>query len=84
MEKLCIKRFCESLKERAMKITDLKKKKMKLSTKEQQESYQNAKVYYITKEKYENKDLKDEIIVKLEIIVIIQGNIEVLGMVYVT
>ena len=60
MKKLCIKKFCETLKKRAMKITDLKKKKMKLSTKEQQESCQNAKVYYITKEKYDNKDLKDE------------------------
>ena len=51
---------------------------MKLLTKEQQESYGNAKICYICKEKVENKYLKDKNIVKLEIIVIIQGSIEVL------
>ena len=38
-----------------MKIIYFKKKKMKLSTKEQQESYGNAKICYICKEKFENK-----------------------------
>ena len=33
---------------------------MKLLTKEQQESYENAKVRYICKENFENKYLKDE------------------------
>ena len=33
---------------------------MKLFIKEQQESYENAKICYIYKEKYENKYLKDE------------------------
>ena len=66
-----------------MKIINLKKKKMKLLTKEQQESYENAKICYICKEKFENKYLKDKNIVKLEIIVIIQGNIEVLRIAYV-
>ena len=33
----CMKRFCESLREHAMKIISFKKKKMKLLTKEQQE-----------------------------------------------
>ena len=51
---------------------------MKLLTKEQQESYENGKICYICKEKFENKYLKDKKIVKLEIIVIIQGNMEVL------
>ena len=32
----CMKKFCESLKEHAMKIINLKKKKMKLLSKEQQ------------------------------------------------
>ena len=41
---------------------------MKLLTKEQQKSYENANIFYICKEKF----------VKLEIIVIIQKNIEVL------
>ena len=33
---------------------------MKLLTKEEQESYENAKIYYIQKEKFENKYVKDE------------------------
>ena len=41
---------------------------MKLFTKEQQESYENVKIFYICIEKFEKKYLK---FVKLEIIVII-------------
>ena len=41
-----------------MKIFNFKEKKMKLLTKEQQESYENAKICYICKEKFENKYLK--------------------------
>ena len=33
---------------------------MKLLTKEQQESYGNAKIYYIYKEKFENNYFKDK------------------------
>ena len=50
---------------------------MKLLTKEQQESYENSKICYSCNEKLENK------IVKLKIIVIMQGNIEVLLIAYV-
>ena len=56
----CMKKFCESLREHAMKIMNFKKKKVKLLTKEQQESYENAKICYICKEKIENKYLKDK------------------------
>ena len=42
--KYCIKKFCESLREHAMKIINFKKKNMKLITKERQESYENAKI----------------------------------------
>ena len=68
-----------------MKMINFKKKKMKLLTKEQHESYENAKICYICKEEFENKYLKDKkyCIVKLEIIVIIQGNIEALRISYV-
>ena len=45
----CIKKFCESLREHAMKIINFKKKKMKLLTKEQQESYQKAKIVIFVK-----------------------------------
>ena len=55
-----IKRFGESLREDSMKIINFKKKKMKLLTKEQQESYENAKICYICKEKFENKYLEDK------------------------
>ena len=52
-----MKRLCESLREYAVKINNLKKKD-KLLTKEQQESYEKAKICYIGKEKFENKYLK--------------------------
>ena len=45
----CMKKFCEFLRERAMKIINFKKKTMKLLTKEQQESYQNAKFVMFVK-----------------------------------
>ena len=50
---------------------------MKLLTKKQQKSYENVKISYIYKEKFENKSMKNKILVKLEIIAIIQRNIEV-------
>ena len=64
-----------------MKILNFMEKKMKLLTKEPQESHENAKICYICKEKFENKYLKD--IIKLEIIFIMQGNIVVLRLAYV-
>ena len=59
----CIKKFCESLREHAVEI--INSKKMKLSAKEQQESYENAKICYICKGKFETKYVKDKNIVKL-------------------
>ena len=56
----CMKRFCEFLREHAVKIINLKKIKMKLLTKEQPESYGNAKICYICQKKIENKYLKDK------------------------
>ena len=43
----CMKKFWEFLREPDMKITNFLKKKLKLLTKEQQESYENAKPSYI-------------------------------------
>ena len=43
-----------------MKIINFKKKKIKFLTKEHQESYENAKICYICKEKFENKYVKEE------------------------
>ena len=48
-DKDCMKKFCESLREHKMKIINLKKKKINLLTKEQQESYKNSKISYICK-----------------------------------
>ena len=73
-----MKKFCEFLREQAMKIINLKIKKMKLLTKEQQESYENTKICYICNENFENRYLKVKNIIKLEIIVNMQENIEVL------
>ena len=70
-----MKKFCKFLREPAMKIINFKNKKMKLLTKEQYESFENAKIGHICKEKFEKKNPK-------EIIVIIQGNIEVQRIVY--
>ena len=56
---------------------------MKLLTKEQQESYENAKIWYICKENLKINIWKIKNIIKLEIIVIIQWNIEVLHIAYV-
>ena len=58
--KNCMKTFCEFLREHTMNAINFKQKKMKLLTKEQQESYENAKICYICKEKFENKYVKDE------------------------
>ena len=51
---------------------------MKLVTKEQQESIENAKICYIYQDNFENKYVKEKNVVRPEIIVFIQGNIEVL------
>ena len=55
-----MKNFYEFLKEHAMEIINLKKKKMKSLTKEQQESNENEKICYICKEKIKNKYLKEK------------------------
>ena len=67
--------FCEFLRKNA--------KKMKLLTKEQQESYENPNIFYICKETFEDKFAKDKKYLNLGIIFIIQGNIEVLSVTYV-
>ena len=57
-----------------MEIINFKKKEMKLSTNEQQKSYENEKNYYISEKKLEDK---------LGTIAIIHVNIEVLHIAYV-
>ena len=66
-----------------MKIIKFKKEKLKLLTKELQELYENAKICDICKEKLKIVISRRINIVKLEIIVIIQENIEVVRIAYV-
>ena len=70
-----MKKNCGSLREHAMKIINFKNKKMKVLTKEQQESYKDEKICYICQGKYAKIFWKIKNILKLEIIVIMQGNI---------
>ena len=56
---------------------------MKLLTKEHQKYSENQRICYIFHKKFENKYLKDENVVKLEIIVILLTNIEMLSIAYV-
>ena len=56
---------------------------MKLLTKEQQESYENAKICYICKEKFENKYLRVKKNCKTRDRYHYQENIEVLRRAYV-
>ena len=46
-DKDCMRKSYEFLREHVMKINYFKNEKMKLLTKEQQESYENAKICYI-------------------------------------
>ena len=55
-----MKKFCESLREHVMKILNFKKKKINLLTNEQQKLYENAKIYYICNEKFEEKYANDK------------------------
>ena len=58
--KYYMKNFCESLREHAMKTINFQTKRVKPLTKEQHQSYQNAKICYICKEKLEHKYVKDK------------------------
>ena len=53
-----MKKFCVYLREHILKMIDFKKKNIKLLTKEEQESYENAKICCICEEELKNKYLK--------------------------
>ena len=53
--KIIWKKFSESLREHAMKIINFNKKEMKFLTKIPQKSFENAIIFYIYKEIFENK-----------------------------
>ena len=57
----CVKKFCEFLREHTrMKIINFKRKKVRLLTKEQQQSYENTKICYICNKEFQNKYSKDK------------------------
>ena len=59
--KECMKKFLRILKKtRNEKKIIIKRKKIKLLTKDQYKSYQNSKICYICKEKFENKYFKEK------------------------
>ena len=71
-----MKKVSKSLRKHTMKIINFLK--MKLLTKDQQESYENAKICYICKGKFERKNIWKikNILYKSEIIAVVQENIE--------
>ena len=54
-----VKIFCEFLREHTI-LDNFEKNKINLLANEQQESYENAKVQYICKEKFKDKYAKDK------------------------
>ena len=48
----CMEKFCEFIKRHTMKRINFKKKKVKLLAKKQQESLENAKIWYTCKKKF--------------------------------
>ena len=74
----CTNRFCEFLRGCTMKITNFKKEKKKLLTKEEEENIKLQKSAIFVKKNLKINMWKINNFLKLEIIVIIQGDIEVL------
>ena len=63
----CMKKFFGSLRKQAIKWIKFKKKKMKLLTKKQQESYENAKSVIFRNKNYKINISKIKNIIKLEV-----------------
>ena len=76
-------KFCESLREHAMNISNFKKKKMKLLTNEQQKHFKTKKPVILAKKNLKINIIQIVNIVKLGTIVIIQENIEMMRITYV-
>ena len=74
-----MKNFCESLREHG---DNFKKKKMKLLKTKSRNHMKIQKFVILVKKNFNIKMLKIKIIVKFGTMVIIQGNIEVLHMVF--
>ena len=79
----CIKKFCESLREHAMKIINFKKKHSEAINKSSGNHMKMHKSVIFVNKNLNINLWKIKNILKLGIIVMIQGNIEVLCTVYV-
>ena len=55
-----MKKNCKSLRELATKIINFKKNKKTLLRNEQLKSYENRKIWYICKQKFEDKHVEDK------------------------
>ena len=78
-----MKKFCELSREHITKLINFKKKKMKLLTKEYQESYKKRNFLIFVKKKLKINIRKIRNTVKIKIIVITQESIEILLIAYV-
>ena len=74
--KKCMKKFWQSLREHLMEKINFKKKQMKLLAKKELKSYENAKICYICKQKFQNKHAKDKKFYKV-------SSVEVLYLAYI-
>ena len=79
----CMKKFCEFLREHAMKIINFKKKKWNCYQKSSRNHMKMQESVIFVKKNLKINNWKIKNIVKLDIIVIIQGNIEMLRIAYV-
>ena len=82
--KNCMKNFCLDLREHATKIINYGKKKMIPLTKEEKRAHRISRRCYICKKKSLVLMIRIKNVTRLEIIVIILGNIEVLFMISAT
>ena len=81
----CMEIFCNDLRDQAIKITNYEKKKEILLTNEEKESYENQKFVIYTKKVFvliEIMKTNINYIIKSEIMIIIQENIEELLIVF--
>ena len=81
--KNCMKNFCLDLREHATKISNYEKKEMIPLTKREEKKHNKQEVCYICKKGF-STDIAIKNIIRLEIIVTILENIEVLLMIFAT
>ena len=71
----CMERFCKDLRDHVMKIINYEEKEMIQITDKENKSYEKQKVCYVCKKEFSTDD-DNKSIIKSEIIVITQENLE--------